>query len=88
MTDVPKIEFPQENYPIRVIADSGESLLEEIVAIVQRHDEGLRQDAVELVRSREGTYSSVRLAILATGEEQLRALHRELIEHPLVRMVL
>jgi len=88
MTDAPKIEFPQENYPIRVIADSGESLLEEVVAIVRRHDQSLRQDAVEVVKSREGAYSSVRLSILATGEEQLQALHRELLEHPLVRMVL
>ena len=80
MTDVPKIEFPQDNYPIHVIADSGESLLEEVVAIVRRHDGSLREEAVELVKSREGAYSSVRVSILATGEEQLQALHRELIE--------
>ena len=88
MTDNVKIEFPQPGYPIRVIGDSHESLVEEVVAIVRRHDAAFREESVELVKSREGKYSSVRLAILATGEDQLRALHQELMAHPLVKMVL
>ena len=88
MTDDAKIDFPQPGYPIRVIGDSHETLREQVIAIVRRHDPELREDLVELVKSREGNYSSVRLAILATGEDQLRALHRELMAHPLVKMVL
>jgi len=88
MSDTPKIEFPQTDYPIRVIADSGDTLLEEVVEILRRHDDSLRDDAVELVKSRRGAYSSVRVSILATGEDQLKALHRDLLRHPLVKMVL
>jgi putative lipoic acid-binding regulatory protein len=88
MSDDVKIVFPQPEYPIRVIGDSHEELREQVITIVRRHDETFRADGVELVKSREGTYCSVRLSILATGEPQLKALHAELMAHPLVRMVL
>ena len=88
MTDRPTIEFPQADYPIRVIADSHEQLRDEVVEIVRRHDDALTEERVEVVTSREGSYCSVRLAILATGETQLKALHRDLMAHPLVKMVL
>jgi putative lipoic acid-binding regulatory protein len=38
--------------------------------------------------SRAGKYCSVRLSITATGEPQLRALHRALLEEPLVKLVI
>lgn len=88
MADSPKIEFPQNDYPIRVIADSHEQVKEQIIEVIRRHDDAFREDAVEVVHSSKGSYCSVRLAILATGEEQLRALHQDLMQNPLVRLVL
>lgn len=88
MTDTPTIEFPQDDYPIKVIAESHEMLREQIVEIIKRHDHTFREEALEVVESSKGTYCSVRVAILATGEEQLHALHQELIRNPRVRLVL
>lgn len=84
----PAIEFPCENYPIKVIAESGEQLVSGVVEIVRRHDETFRAQSVSLNPSREGKYTSVRLSIRATGEIQLRELHEELMAHPAVQLVL
>lgn len=88
MTDAPKIEFPQLEYPIRVIADADEQLRAQVVSVVRRHDPQFSEQTVEVVESRQGAYCSVRMVICATGEAQLRALHEELQENPLVKMVL
>jgi uncharacterized protein len=88
MTDAPVIEFPQPDYPIKVIADSHADLRQQVIEIIRRHDPELEESTIEVVQSSKGSYSSVRVAILATGEDQLRALHEELIQNPLVRMVL
>ena len=82
------IEFPCEAYPISVIAWTHEDLVPAIVEIVCAHDAHFEDRGVTVKRSRRGRYSSVRLSIRATGEPQLKALHRDLLSHPLVRLVL
>jgi putative lipoic acid-binding regulatory protein len=88
VSERPVIEFPCEDYPIRVIADASDSLRQDVVDIVRTHDAGFREHTVDERSSRGGRYTSVRLSIRATGEPQLRALHAELMAHPLVRLVL
>jgi len=88
VTDQIVIEFPQPDYPIRVIADSHADLREQVLQVVRRHDPMFEESSVEVVKSREGTYCSVRMKILATGEAQLQALHEDLKQNPLVKMVL
>jgi putative lipoic acid-binding regulatory protein len=88
VTDAPKLEFPQPQYPIKVIADSHERLQEQVVEVVKRHDPEFQETTVELIQSRQGSYCSVRMVICATGESQLQALHEELKRNPLVKMVL
>tara|TARA_A100001037_G_scaffold263514_1_gene253765 strand:- start:901 stop:1164 length:264 start_codon:yes stop_codon:yes gene_type:complete len=87
MSDTPTIEFPCE-YPIKVIADNHPSMRETVLAIVSRHAQGPVEGSVSVKNSRENTYCSVRVSIVATGEAQLRALHQDLIAEPLVRLVL
>jgi uncharacterized protein len=48
----------------------------------------VRQWSVSVQQSRRGTYCSVRVTIVATGEPQLQALHAALMAQPAVRMVL
>ena len=84
----PRIEFPCDDYPIKVIGASSATLRETVVAIVRSHDRSFEASSVEEKKSRAGNYTSVRLSIRATGESQLRALHAELMAHPLVRLVL
>jgi putative lipoic acid-binding regulatory protein len=87
VTDTPKIEFPCD-YPIKVIGVKHHALRARVVAIVRNHAPELAEESISLRDSRAGKYCSVRLSITATGEPQLRALHRELLDEPLVKLVL
>lgn len=88
MDDAPKIQFPCDDYPIKVIGASSDTLVSSVVAIVRVHDDGFEEATVDARRSRQGNYTSVRLSIRATGELQLKALHEALMAHPLVKLVL
>jgi putative lipoic acid-binding regulatory protein len=87
MTDAPKIEFPCD-YPIKVIGVNHHTLRETVIDIVRIHAPDLAEESVSLRDSRGGNYCSVRLSIRATGESQLRALHRALIKEPLIKLVI
>lgn len=87
MTESPRIEFPCD-YPIHIIGEGDHALRVEVLAIVRRHAPDLDEDSVSVRESRRGRYSSVRVTIVATGAEQLEALHADLVAHPRVRMVL
>ena len=84
----PVIEFPCDDYPIKVIASHSTTLLQSVVEIMQEHDMTFRKDCVEERPSSKGNYVSVRVCIRATGEPQLQALHRDLMALPFVKMVL
>ena len=88
MSDRPVIEFPCDDYPIKVIGSSSDELRESVVRIVRSHDAEFSDETVEERASSQGTYTSVRLSIRATGEAQLKALHAELMANPLVKLVL
>jgi putative lipoic acid-binding regulatory protein len=87
VSDKPLIEFPCENYPIKVIGNSGDTLRRNVVDIVRMHDETFSESSIEENPSSQGNYTAVRLAIRATGERQLKALHEDLMSHPLVKLV-
>ncbi len=83
----PRIEFPCD-YPIKVIGEVSDDGIAEIVAIVRQHAPEVTPDQVSTRDSRNGNFRSVRVTIVATGEEQLRVLHEDLIALPNVRLVL
>ncbi len=89
-TDVqaPKIEFPCERYPIKVIGDAGEGFAELVVEVIQRHAPGLDSSTLTRRDSRNGRYLSVQVLITATGVEQLQAIHLDLRATGRVHMVL
>lgn len=87
MTESPRIEFPCD-YPIHVIGEGHPDLRDDVLVIVRRHAPDLDEGTVSLRESRQGSYCSVRMTIVATGTEQLEALHADLVAHPRVRMVL
>lgn len=87
MTDEPKIEFPCD-YLIRIIGDSHPGFQDDVLAIVRDQVAELAADSVSVRPSRDGSFCSVRVTIVATGEPQLKVLHAALMAHPAVRMVL
>ena len=88
MSDRPVIEFPCDDYPIKVIGASSATFSRTVIEIVRVHDDAFQEATVQEQPSSKGTYTSVRLSIRATGEQQLKALHEDLLAHPLVKLVL
>ncbi len=88
MEEKPVIEFPVEDYPIKVIGTAGDEFLAHVATIVQTHDQAFVAERVVSQPSRRGNYVSLRLSIRATSEAQLKALHTDLMAHPLVKLVL
>lgn len=88
MTDAPKIEFPCERYPVKVIGDAGEGFAEMVVGVIERHAPGFDRSTLAVRDSRNGRYLSVQVLITATGAEQLQAIHLELRATGRVQMVL
>mgnify|MGYP000489128432 CR=1 FL=1 len=84
----PKIEFPCENYPIKVIGKKSDSFKDFVIEMVQRHAPDLDISTVSVQDSSKGTFQSVRFQITATGEAQLKALHESLIASDRVHMVI
>jgi len=84
----PKIEFPCERYPIKVIGDAGEGFAETIIKVIQRHAPDLDETTVVMRDSRNGRFLSLQVLITATGVEQLQAIHVDLRATGRVHMVL
>ncbi|MBY4676213.1 YbeD family protein [Marinobacterium arenosum] len=86
--DAPKIEFPCPDYPIKVVGVNDDNFRGFVVETVQIHAPDLDISRVTVNDSRNGTFQSVTLMITATGEDQLRALHTDLMASGRVRMVI
>lgn len=86
--EAPKIEFPHPDYPIKVIGDNRPDFKGMVVEIVQLHAPDLDVEQVVVQQSGQGNYSSVRLKITATSEQQLKNLHQDLKATGRVKMVL
>jgi len=85
--DEPKIEFPCD-YPVKVIVEAGENIVQVVIDIVKTHDDRLTPEKISQNPSRNGKYTSVRFDLWATGKPQLEALFTDLKKCEAVRMVL
>lgn len=83
----PKIEFPCD-YPIKAIGSNNVDLKTVVLDIVRFHAPDIDSSTIVLNPSRNGTFVSVRFSIFASGAEQLKAIHEDLIASEHVKMVL
>jgi putative lipoic acid-binding regulatory protein len=84
----PKIEFPCERYPIKVIGDAGEGFSETVIEVIRRHTPDFDETTLVSRDSRNGRFLSVQVLITATSVEQLQAIHVDLRATGRVHMVL
>jgi putative lipoic acid-binding regulatory protein len=87
VTEPTRIQFPCD-YPIRIIGEQRPGFEASVLAIVGAHARTVSEQPVSVRASRDGNYCSVRVTIVATGEDQLRRLHEALLAESGVRMVL
>jgi len=85
--DAPRIEFPCA-YPVKIVGENRDDFAAQVVELTRRHAPEITDEDVQVRESRAGSYCSVTITIVATGEPQLRRLHESLKAHPLVRLVL
>lgn len=84
----PKIEFPCEDYIVKIMGDASVEFEAGVLEIVERHAPGFNREKTKIRPSSKGRFESLSVWITATGEDQLRALFEDLKKHPAVKMVL
>ncbi|MFT6286895.1 MAG: putative lipoic acid-binding regulatory protein [Halieaceae bacterium] len=85
--EAPKIEFPCD-YPIKVLGRSVDEFTEVVITVFEQHAPGFDRESITVKASRKGTFHSLNITITATGPDQLKALHEELMATGLVQMVI
>ncbi|QFU76927.1 DUF493 domain-containing protein [Halioglobus maricola] len=83
----PKIEFPCD-YPIKVLGRNSGEFRGLILEVFERHAPGFDEAAITVRDSAKGTFTAMTVTITATGEDQLRALHEDLMATGHVQMVI
>lgn len=76
--DAPKIEFPCD-YPIKVVGRQSEDFESIVLSVIKQHAELSPGTDIEPVPSSKGTFVSLRLSIIATGELQLKSMYEALM---------
>lgn len=84
----PKIEFPCEDYPVKVMGDAGGDFHAFAIDVMSRHAPGFDETRITVKDSRNGRFQSITFFITATGIPQLEALHNELRASNMTKMVL
>ena len=82
-----KIEFPCNDYPIKVIGDTSVGFTAKVMEVLEKHAAVDLKTLAER-QSSNGKYTTVQLHIVATGEDQLRDINSALRATGFVHMVL
>lgn len=75
-------------FPIKVMGRTQDGFAQAVADVVKRHAPDFDPAALEMRASKEGNWLSVTATVNATSREQLDGLYRELVAHPMVKMVL
>ena len=81
------LEFPCA-FPIKIMGRTQDGFAQAVSDVVCKHAPDFDPAALEMRASKEGNWLSVTASVNATSREQLDNLYRELVAHPMVKMVL
>ena len=81
------LEFPCA-FPLKIMGRTQEGFAQAVAEVVIRHAPDFDAATLEMRSSSAGNYLSLTATINATSRDQLDALYRELVAHPMVAMVL
>jgi putative lipoic acid-binding regulatory protein len=87
VAQVSALEFPCV-FPIKIMGRTQDGFAQAVVEIVVRHAPDFDAATLEMRTSSAGNYLSVTATVNAISREQLDDLYRELVAHPMVKMVL
>ena len=75
-------------FPIKIMGRTQDGFAQAVSDVVRKHAPDFDPAALEMRASKEGNWLSVTATVNATSREQLDNLYRELVAHPMVKMVL
>ncbi len=81
------IDFPCE-YPLKVIAENFPGIRTFVFKVIDSNNVSYIENSLITNFSRSGKYCSVRVSIIATGNDQIAKLNKEFMSEPRVRLVL
>ena len=84
---VSALEFPCA-FPIKIMGRTQDGFAQAMTEVVRKHAPDFDPATLEMRASKEGNWLSVTATVNATSREQLDNLYRELVAHPMVKMVL
>lgn len=86
--DAPKIEFPCPNYPVKVLGEAADDYETFVTEIMRIHAPTFEAEKISINHSRNGRFTSITFFITAESEEQLERMHKDLIQHDRIKMVM
>ena len=75
-------------FPIKIMGRTQDGFAQAVSDVVRKHAPDFDPATLEMRASKEGNWLSVTASVNATSREQLDNLYRELVAHPMVKMVL
>lgn len=91
MSDTSKPEsvfqFPCD-FTIKVFGKASDQFEMEVLTIIRKHVESLRENALASRLSKDGKYLALSVTVMARDKEQLDDIYRDLTANPLVLMAL
>ena len=81
------LKFPCA-FPIKIMGRTQDGFAQAVTLVVRKHASDFDPGTLEMRASKGGNWLSVTATISATSREQLDNLYRELVAHPMVKMVL
>lgn len=84
----PKIEFPCEDYPIKIMGEASQAFLDFVLDTTEAFAPGFDRSKISLKESSKGRFTSITVLITATGVEQLEQFHVALRKNTATKIVL
>ena len=81
------LEFPCA-FPLKIMGRTQDGFAQSVAEVVRKHAPDFDPASLEMRASKEGNWLSVTATVNAASREQLDNLYRELVAHPMVKMVL
>jgi putative lipoic acid-binding regulatory protein len=81
------LEFPCA-FPIKIMGRTQTGFAQSVLDVVRKHAPDFDPASLEMRASKAGNWLSLTATVNATSREQLDNLYRELVAHPMVKMVL
>lgn len=86
--EAPKIEFPCDDYVIKVVGDTHDDLRPFVVSVLSQFDARVSESSFRENPSKNGRFVSLTVRMRIEQASDLNTLHQQLKSNSLVRMVL